>query len=298
MFMFLGETASLAAALSWAGATQAYSRHAANVDALTLSLFKAAVGLFCLVAANLLDRQTPAMPIQTQVPLLASGILAFAVADPLFFCSLQRVGAQLACTLQCLVPAFAVVIAYLALGESTQPWQLAGLTVASAAVALALRPQQQAREQSKVACQAWRKGALYGLLSALLHAVSVIAARAALPRTSVAAATQLRLGGACAVLAPTCLLRRSSNESWTFLRNRRQSMWLLSAAFLGTFVAQLLYATALKHCTAGVAAALSNTYPVWLLLLAPRCEAERLPKHQRTATVLAVAGVVLTVVGG
>ena len=73
------------------------------------------------------------------VQVVAQGLLAGVAAIYLFARSVSLLGASRASTFPALVPAFGIVIGYLALGEVPTVYQLAGLAVVAVGFRLALK---------------------------------------------------------------------------------------------------------------------------------------------------------------
>ena len=68
------------------------------------------------------------------------------------------------------------------------------------------------------------------------------------------------------------------------------------AAFAGTFLGVLLMSFGAKYAKAGVAAALTSTYPVWIVPIAKFILKERVSWQSAVCTALAVGGIILMVV--
>ena len=71
----------------------------------------------------------------------------------------------------------------------------------------------------------------------------------------------------------------------------------LSGAFLGSYVALMLWIAGMKYTQVGVAAILNQTSTVFILVLAALFLEERFTRRKALAVLLAIAGIVVVTVG-
>src|SRR5690606_1006007 len=112
-------------------------------------------------------------------------------------------------------------------------------------------------------------GILLGLVAAVTQAIGLVLARDALQEIEVLLGTLIRITPALIILL---LLRRQSGDyrrHWKLLLTDKKSFYaLFIAAFTGTFIGLIFGAAGSKYAKAGVTAALTSTYPIWVIPIA------------------------------
>jgi drug/metabolite transporter (DMT)-like permease len=286
----VGEVASLAAAGIWAFSMSAFSAFGQQVPASVLNLFKNGIAIIGLGIVILLVTQEWPRDFDRYALLAVSGVVGIAIGDTFLFAALKRLGAQLTSATQCLAPPAAAAMAWVSFGESLTLLEAVGIaiTVSSVCAIILLRGRggEQATDRREL-----RKGVFYAVLAALGQAFAMVSSRYAFQGVSVPAGTVLRMLPAFLVLAAFA----PPSQFHSLWRNRRVLFILAAAAFAGTFLGMLLMSTGAKYAKAGVAAALSSTYPVWIIPIAHFLLKERVERAAILLTGLAVFGVALLV---
>lgn len=301
MSQAVGEIASVGAAVMWAGALCAFRAFGYGVHATTLNVFKNGLALVLCVLTWALLR--PALPASQEqyVWLLVSGVIGFVVGDTTLFASLRLLGARLAALLQCLFAPVTVILGWVTLGEELRGLKLLGVIVTVTAVIGVLRlGKEQSRALEDLPRSQLLLGIFYGVVTALTLAVAMVIARPIMQDVGVVVGTAVRLFPAIVILGPYELWRghRTGFTSLAFLRNPKQVAALAIATFFGTYLGVLLMTAGIKYAhTAGVAATLNATFPVWILPIAATFLGERTGVKEILLTVVAVFGVALVTLG-
>jgi drug/metabolite transporter (DMT)-like permease len=144
----IGFALTLGAALCWAIYTAVAARLLRRHSPLVLTawatvggtLVLTPIGLGQLLAPGAIGAEQASDVVPILLAILYSGLLAAAAANVVIFHAVRLVGPTRVVALQTLVPALAVVLAYLILGEPIRPAQVIGGVVIVAGVALTRRP--------------------------------------------------------------------------------------------------------------------------------------------------------------
>jgi drug/metabolite transporter (DMT)-like permease len=297
-FLFAGEFAALAAALAWAISLSVFKRAGAGVPANVLNLYKNVVALVCMaIAAVVIWRPMPSDPMLWLV-LGISGVAGLAIGDTGLFAALSRLGAQAASAIQSLAPPMAAGIAALFLRETltVNQWLGLGITVAGVGGVVYFRNRGQSH-LSRLATGVVVWGTTFAVIGALGQALGVVIARQALQKTNVLHGTMMRLIPAILVLLAAGLARGGGIGARRVFADGRRAGALTGAAVLGAFVGLLLLSVGVKYSKAGVAAALSSTFPIWTIPIAVIFLKEHVSWQSAVCTVAAVVGVGLMFVG-
>ena len=289
----MGELYALACALVWSFAVILFQRSVEKVGALALNLFRSSVSV-PLLLLTLAVTGTPllrAAPPSDYLILIASGILGIAAADTLFHYSLRLVGAGISAIVSTVYSPMVILLTYFFLGERLSAVDLAGMVLITSGVFLSGRlapPPNRTHRQL-----AW--GIALGALDMLLLVISVVLAKPVLDHTPVIWATTVRQCGAFVVLLLVAGVSPRRRALFAVYRPSEAWRFMIPGAFLGSYISLILWIAGMKYTLASLAAILTQTTTVFILLLAVLFLHERLTPRKLAAAALAVAGVLLIV---
>ena len=299
-FPLIGELASLGSALSWAIATTIYSRFGLGISAASLNLFKSVISVVGMVVlAAIMGLPWPTSP-SLYLWLGASGLVGLALGDTALFAAFKRIGAQLTTSIQCLAPPIAAVIATICLREHLTSGETIGMLVTAGAT-FGLVYLRGREEKSAAIAGAGRRlgiGIALALFSAVCQGGQIVISRFALADIDVVVGTAMRLMPAVVLLIIMLGVQRTSIAAPSIPLSGRAKIWLTFAAVLGTFVGLMLMSLGAKYAKAGVAGALSSTYPIWIMLISRVVVKEKFSAPRVAMSFLAVLGVVILVTTG
>ena len=299
-FQQLGEVSSLAAALIWSVSITLYTKFGAGFSGIRLNIYKGLVaGAFLLLTVLVLQIQLPAAV--GKLPMLAlSGVIGIAVGDSLFFTSLGRIGAGMTSAVQCLAPLISALIAAVVLGESMNTTETAGMLITVAAVtAVVFFNQHGDAPLALMPKDKLLSGIAFALAAAMCQGVAVVLARKGMQEVHVLYGTLARLVPATGLLLllQWRLPRSAQVSDQRIWSNHSRGSVLTLAAFMGTYLGLMLMSLGTKYTKAGVGAALSSTYPIWVIPMARVLIGERSNWRSLVFTVFAVLGIVVMVLG-
>lgn len=289
----LGELCSILSALAWAVGIMLYRQLGASLSPLRLNFLKNLLVLAMLVPAILVVHglEVPRFGALQLGAAIASGVLGIGVADTLYFRALNELGAGRMGTIGNLYSPFVIVLGYAFLSERLQPLQLAGFALVSIGVWVAAWPRKLAEVVAPGGPAPARpahpvRGLGYALLAIVLMAIAIVLVKRVLEAQPLFWVTAWRMVGALGAMVLIALLRGEGAQ----LRLQAPGLpWpkLVLAAFVGQFLAMVLWMAAYKFTLASVAAVLGETASIFILLLAAAWLKEPLTRR-------AVAGVLLT----
>jgi len=141
------------------------------------------------------------------------------------------------------------------------------------------------------------RGVVFGVLSAVTMAVSIVIAKVGLEAVSAAQATFTRMLWGAAGIALFGLVRGQVGAWVSPFRDRSLLGKLLLAVMVGTFGGFLLYHLALKNADVAVVNPLAATEPLFTIPLAALLLSEKITRWAVLGSVVAVVGAVLLCVG-
>lgn len=268
IFLFKGEIAGLSAALIWASASVVYSRVGRQLSPLTLNLTKGWIAIV-LVALTLLLRgqPLPSISLTNWSLLLLSGILGIGFGDTAYFNALNCIGARRTLLLETLAPSLSALLAVLFLQEhlSSTAWWGIGLTLTGVFWVVAERVPESPQTHLRPL-----RGFGFGFLAALGQSTGAVLSRAALSGTDIDPlwSTLIRLIGGTIVLLLWVVIWQTPREMLKPLSSHRLLITVAGTAFISTYLGIWLQQVSLKYAATGVAQALTNTSPLFILPIA------------------------------
>jgi len=291
-----GELASLGAALIWSCSLSIFSVFGRQVPAAALNLFKNLVAIVCLGCTALVLRPPRPDHWMDYLVLAASGIVGLSLGDTALFAALKRLGAQVTSASQCLAPPIAALIAIFFMNETLSLRELLGLLLTAGAVgALIYFGQRGGAPLASIPKKTLVTGLFFALCGALCQGLGIVLQRIALQNVHVISGTIIRVAPAILVLVAMNVLRPVPVSMGAIFVSRKQAMVLTLAAFAGTFVGLILMSLGAKYTKAGIAAALTSTYPLWIIPIARFILKERVSWQSSACTLVAVSGIILMV---
>ncbi|WP_297923159.1 DMT family transporter, partial [Metallibacterium sp.] len=255
---------------------------------LTLNLVKNLLVLGMLVlTVQVLGTTPPRLDALGLGVTLLSGVLGMACADSLYFAALNRLGASRAGIIGNLYSPFVIGLSVLFLGESMRPLQWLGFALVSAGVLVVSRARGHATELDR---RRLRQGVALGVAAIFLMAAAIVLIKPWLGGQPVLWIVLLRtLGGLLGLLV---LFAWRREAPWRTLSGRRVR-WplLLLAAFVGQYLAVLMWVGGYKYAPATVAAILNETSSVFIVLLAALSLREPLGARKLLGVACTLAGV-------
>ncbi|MHC4064603.1 MAG: DMT family transporter [Planctomycetota bacterium] len=296
MLDLLGQACALMAAIIWAFALVMFKRSGERVPPLALNLFKNTIGILLLVVTLAVMGEGLGTVWRWRNDevyiLLLSGVIGIAVADTVFFHSLNLIGVGVISIVDCTYSPFAILFAWWLLAEELGLWHYVGAGLILAGVLVASRvalPADRTRGQLVL-------GILLGASSMALMAFSIIAAKPVVEEFPLMWATLLRLLGGTLVLGLLALASPKRRALWSVFRP--SPVWKVSipASVLGAYVAMILWVAGFKYTRAALASILNQTTIIFAILLASLILKEHFTRRKLVAAILAMAGVVLVTV--
>lgn len=288
----IGELSALLSALCWAVGVILYRRLGTYVPPFELNFIK------CVLVTALLVVMLPlahgwALPQMSASEFwlsVASGLIGLAIADTLYLRALNQLGAGPMGIIGTLYSPFVVALSVVFLGERLGPLQIAGFVLVLGGVALI-----SIRRQRVVGAVSTVGGILLGIAAIALMAIAIVMIKRVLEAQPLLWISFIRMLAACIGLAVLAGLRgqlrrldpRALRVSWPLL---------LAAAGIGQGLSTVFWLASNKYADASIAAILTETASVFIVLLAWLLLSEPLTRRSIAGCTLAMLGVGLMVI--
>ena len=296
--MYIGEIAAIGAAIVWACATWIYGQFGHRFSAMQLNIIK---GLIASVMMLLVMPLIPMPEFELSANhfwiLAISGIIGIAIGDSAYFAALKRIGANKTLLLESLAPPLSGVLALMFLGAALTLQSWLGVVITTLAVTFVVfQPSNSVSDDSTNQAQ-W-SGIGYGLVASVCQASGVVISHYALVAGDIppllGALIRLTIG----VFAVMMIIPFVENKPYSSIKRdlwemtKLDKLWLLSAIFVGTFLALWLQQIALKNANPAIAQTLIATSPVFILVIYA-LKGEKVSKQSLIGTLAAVGGISL-----
>jgi len=287
----LGEFFALACALVWAFAVVLFRKSGTAVSPLALNLFRVSISSVMFVI-TLFFMKIPLLgqaPLSDYLILMASGVIAIAIADTLFHMSLNRVGAGINAIVDSLYSPSVLIFAYFLLGERMTLVQLLGLGLLISGLVVATRvkpPAGTGRRELLV-------GIGLGVAAMGFLGFGIVLAKQVLDGANIIWATSVRQFGSLLVLIPVTLIHPDRVKIWRVFVPNQSWKFSLPGTILGSYLALILWIAGMKMIPAGKAAILNQSSTIYILLLATLILKEPFGMRKGFAATLSISGVLL-----
>lgn len=287
----LGELSALLTACLWSGSALAFAAatrmagpFAVNVARLLLA------ATYLVVMMVLLQLDVNLSPGQIFY-LSISGIIGLTLGDTFLFRAYQEIGARITMLIMSLAPAFAAVLAYVALGESISAKGLAGIIITIAGISIVVLERSSSADR---AIPLTGSGLVFAVLAAIGQGAGLVFAKMAFREGAVNGfvATAVRIIASLVVLLPVAMMTtRFTNPVRLFLE-KRKAFWLTAlGSILGPFLGISFSLIAVEHTSVGIAATIMALVPVLMLPLVRFLYKEQLGWRAILGASVAVGGV-------
>jgi drug/metabolite transporter (DMT)-like permease len=286
-----GETFALGSALVWAFAVIFMRRSGETLPALELNFFKNVLGLV-LVLLTIWIMQGLSLPDFSGYELgiiFLSGFAGIAVADTWYLKALNIMGASRTGIVAALYTPFVILLSGLFLGESLNFWQWSGFALVMAGILLVT----WRRSAAEVGAEDVRKGTVYAASAMFMMAVGIVMVKEILETRPFLWTVELRLLGGVAGMLISITLRGKWATVVSSYRKPQPWGMITLGAFLGAYLAIILWLAGYKLLPASVAAILNETNNSFIVILAWLMLGETISQRKITGLALTLAGVII-----
>lgn len=316
MTQLIGELAALSTSLLFSTTSTFFTLAGRRVGSVVVNRTRLVLATLWLSLAHLALYRT-FLPLEAAPArwfwLALSGVIGLVLGDAFLFQAFIWIGPRLSMLMMSLAPILATLVAWVFLGETLRPGQVAGILITVAGIAWVLRDRPQfpgtpsgivppAGAKTEVQSEAQPmeqhnrlRGVLFGLGAATGQALGLITAKLGLfGEFSALSGTLIRMLSATVVLwAITFLFRQARATFQTLAAQRKAVLFLLAGSLTGPFLGVTLSLVAVQNTEVGVASTLMALPPVFLLPISRIVFGEKFGLTAVLGTLVAMFGVAL-----
>ena len=263
-----GEISALLAAFLWAIASLIFDQAGKKINSLELTLWKGFFAIFFLGGTILIQKEAfSALTSMDLILLVLSSLAGIGMGDTAFFKSMEYLSVGKALLLGTLAPPMTALIAFLFLGENLPLISWLGILVTVAGVAWVIT-ERRGVSLSAGNSENLKAGLFFGFLSALGQSIGAILSRIVFNHSEIGAlqATFIRVFAGMILMLVWMWVIRYKPGTWIKAPGAKR-LWaqVLSATFLGAYLATWLQQASFKFSMVGIAQTLSTTSPLFAL---------------------------------
>lgn len=283
----IGIAAALGASASWAVGAILFKNISEALSSYSMTLAKATVSVVLLGVATAIVGWT-GIDARSLAMLIGSGVLGIAVSDTLFFEALRLRSARDTVILLSLGQVFTILLAIICLHEHVSLLEGVGIVaILAGGVGLEEVPSDDSGNATR-----WR-GIMFGVLSALTMAVSIIIAKLALTSVSALQATFIRMAAGCVGMAAVGICTGQLRKWVLPVRDVKLAAQILVAVSVVTFGGFWLSLLAIQKGNVSINSTLIGTEPLFATIFCAIFLGEHITRRSALRTVLILVGVAL-----
>ena len=285
----LGEMAALSASALWAIASLLFTRVGDRLSPGALNLTKTGLAMVLLVLTlwALKGSPIPQGMASDEIAWLAfSGLIGLTIGDTLMFLAFTRIGPRRTLLFLTLSPPLTALIAWPVLSEPISGGMSIGIALTIAGVGWVIAERNQASGPGDYPIV----GYLCAAGAAFCQAAGNIATKLGGTHDALDLSVTRVFFGVCALVLMLAL-KEGFGPMRAALRDSKLLRTVVIATLLGTYLGIWLQVTGLRYTSAGIAATLSSTSPIFILPLSALFLGDRVGLRAIGGACLAVAGV-------
>jgi len=292
---FFGELAALSTAICWSFGTILFGYAGRRVGSFTINTIRISLAALLLTAGNLLieGQLFPASSNHHQLLILAiSGIIGLTIGDGCYFKSLVILGPRISSLLTASSPIFAVIIAWVFVGQRMSMLDLLGISITLIGIGWVILE----RGSNSFGAQPSSKllGYLLGIGGSLAQAVALTMAKVGMgDNIPPLNASFVRMVSATVAIWIIVFATGRLLNIRRALRDGKTMAAICSAAVIGPFFGIWLSLLSVQYTRIGIASTLMATTPLFIIPLVMVIHKERPSVRAIFGTAAAVGGVAI-----
>jgi drug/metabolite transporter (DMT)-like permease len=292
---FLGELAALATTVCWSFTAIFFSFSGRLVGSQVVNRSRLVFALGFISLTHLL-LQGSLLPLSAEPFrwgwLALSSVLGLVLGDSFLFRAYATIGPRYSMLMMSSVPIVSTVLAWIFLGETVGPIEMAGILVTVAGVGWVVTEKQPGR--TAVENKQYCRGLFFGFLGAVGQASNLIAAKFGLVNDyPTISATWIRIFVAVLIMWGLASVRGEIRPTIAQWRNKTAFRAIIGGTFVGPFLGIWMSLVAVQLTRVGIASTLMALPPVMLIPISYVLFKERVSKRGIVGTILAFAGVAI-----
>jgi len=292
-------------AFVWANAVILFKKSGESVHPIALNLFKNGVAILLFIPTMfIMEGGLPeSVPVNDYLLLLLSGAIGIALADTLFFKTLNLLGAGLTAIVDCLYVPFVVACSMIMLGDTLNWLQGVGIGLIVGGIFVSSylsvpRGKKSERKPGRLSAKQVALGVTMGVVSMFAMAYGIVLVKPQVEGYPVVWVSEVRMVGGFLTLCVMLLFHPRRLTVIGSLSSGPGQKYAIGGALVGGYLAMMLWIAGMKFADASIAAALNQTSNLIIFILAFFFLKEPITLPKAVGILFGVAGVVTVLLAG
>jgi len=290
---YFGELAALTTAFCWAFGTILFGYAARRVGSFAINTIRITLAAILIAVANLAlsGHLLPDSYTMNQLAILgASGVIGLSIGDGCYFKSLVILGPRVSSLMTASSPIFAVVIAWIFVGQTMNLLDLVGIVITLAGIGWVILERNPQSFGAQSGSKVW--GYSLGIAGSLAQAIALTMAKVGMgDNIPPLNASLIRMAAATVAIWLAAIAGGRMKQTLVALRDGKSMTAISAAAVIGPFVGIWLSLLSVQYTKIGIASTLMATTPLWIVPLVMFFHKERPSIRAIIGTAAAVGGV-------
>lgn len=299
----VGEIAASVTAVSWTIGAMVFEKATRRAGVIAVNTLKVAFGaLYLAILAGV--AQGSLFPLglsgHTWFWMSSSGFIGFVVGDYFLFTAYHLIGARLGMLLMSASVPLTAIASYFLFGEALGSLALVGMMATMGGILITVQAGSLPRENSQKAghgempvSKGYRKGVLFGLLSAVAMAGGTLLTKIGAVGVEPIAATQIRILAALVGFLLVAAISGQLGQIKSAVQNPASLGLIALGSIFGPFIGVGCLLFALQHAPAGIVSTIVSLTPVLIIPPSVLLLRRRVHALEVVGACIAVAGVAL-----
>jgi drug/metabolite transporter (DMT)-like permease len=268
----LGETAAVVTSGLWTISSLFFTGAGRRIGSLPVNAYRTvmAVGFLVIAHVVLVGSLFPMASSAQWFWMGLSGVVGLGIGDSGLFAAYLTIGPRRSLLVMALAPVFALIGAYILLGETISRVTIVGIALTLSGVVLVILEREERSGELAVPKKIKSYGVFFGLIGAVGQGVGLVLAKKGIdlnpqiPLNPLSASLMRMIMGAVSLWLVMVAAGRMSELRGAFKSSRGMQLTMV-AAFLGPFLGVTLSMVAVTYAEAGVAQTLLSLMPVMII---------------------------------
>ena len=268
----LGQAAALATSFLWTITSLFFTSAGKKIGALSVNAYRTVIAVGLLAVAHLIVLGTivPSTSSTQWLWMGASGIVGLVIGDGGLFAAYVTVGPRRAVLVMALAPIFAILGAYVVLGEVIGPLALVGIAVTLTGVVIVVLESEEPSGEISISRKLKVYGFLFALIGAAGQGIGLVLSKKGIELVpdmtlNPLSATLMRLIIGAFSIWIVMLVAGRAPQLRSAIRSRAGISNVVIGAFLGPFLGITLSMVAVTYTQTGIAQTLMSLMPVLII---------------------------------
>jgi drug/metabolite transporter (DMT)-like permease len=303
MVNHIGELAAAGTAVSWTAGAMIFEAATRRAGVMAINLLKVAFGSLYLVIFAWCASGSPfplGLSLHTWIWMSGSGFLGFVIGDYYLFNTYRLIGSRLGMLLMSASVPLTALASYFLFAEALGSYALVGMIASMGGLFLTVQSGSRAKAQGSAqnralhpSPQEYRKGVLFGLMSALAMAGGTLLTKVGALGVEPIAATQVRVFAALFGFFIVSLFNKQMIQIVATVTDRKSMTLIALGSVFGPFIGVGCLLFALQHAQAGVVATITALIPILIIPPSVLIFKRQVQILEVVGACIAVAGVAL-----